>query len=61
MHNDFGELGNTIIWGNEACGAAVLSSVWEVQTELGIYVAVGRIVLTPPELVLSVSGAEETN
>ena len=61
MLDDFGESDNTVIWGNEACGAAVLSLVREVRTEFGMYVAAGRIVLTPPELVLSVSGAEETN
>ena len=46
MHDDFRELDNTVIWGNEACGAAVPSTVWEVQIELGVYVAVGRIVTT---------------
>jgi hypothetical protein len=61
MLDDSGELGNIIIWCKEAHVADVMSSVREVQTKFGVYVAAGSIVLTPPKSALLVSGTEEAN
>ena len=59
--DDSRESDNIVIYGTKACGTIVPSSVREAQTKLGVYVGVGRIVLTPLELVLLVLGTEGTN